>query len=62
MDNLIYSEEIGQGYTIDQLSAPNGHIYYRICTRGICRYAEDYWMVMMYAENMGWLPPDRQHH
>ena len=62
MDSVISTDDIGQGYTIDQLSAPDGHIYYRVCVSGTCRYAEDHWMVMMYAENMGWLPPHRQHH
>jgi hypothetical protein len=54
------TEDLGQGYTIDTLQNASGHIYYRICTRGTCRYAEDYWMVLMYAESMGWLPPNKQ--
>lgn len=57
---VLNTTEIGQGYTVEQLESNSGGIYYRICKSGTCRYAEDYWMVMMYAESMGWLPPDRQ--
>ncbi len=55
-------DDSGQGFTIEQLTSDNGHVYYRVCINGTCRYAEDHWMVMMYAENMGWLPPHRQPH
>lgn len=60
MSDLVRTESLGQGYTIDTLEAPTGNVYYRICIRGTCRYAEDYWMVLMYAESMGWLPPNKQ--
>lgn len=55
-----FTEDLGQGFTIEQLETSAGTPFYRICTRGTCRYAEDYWMVRMYAESMGWLPPDKQ--
>jgi hypothetical protein len=60
MSSLLSSDDLGQGFTLDQLESASGHIYYRICTRGTCRYAEDHYMCMMYAEAMGWLPPHRQ--
>lgn len=59
MSALLSSDDLGQGFTLDQLESPSGHIYYRICTRGICRYAEDHYICMMYAESMGWLPPTK---
>jgi hypothetical protein len=62
MGTILFTEEIGQGFTIEQLQYDDGHTYYRVCTSGTCRYAEDHWMVMMYAESMGWLPPHRQPH
>ena len=57
MSSLLSTEDLGQGFTLDQLESPEGHIYYRICTSGTCRYAEDHYICMMYAEAMGWLPP-----
>jgi len=60
MSAVVRVEPLGQGYTIETLETPSGNVCYRICTRGICRYAEDYWMVLMYAESMGWLPPNKQ--
>jgi hypothetical protein len=54
------TEELGQGYTIDTMESDTGHTYYRVCIHGTCRYAEDYWMVLMYAESMGWLPSHKQ--
>jgi hypothetical protein len=57
MSTITSSNDLGQGFTLDQLYSPDGHVYYRICTRGTCRYAEDHYMCMMYAESMGWLPP-----
>lgn len=57
---ILNTTEIGQGYIVEQLESDNGIIFYRICKSGTCRYAEDHWMVMMYAESMGWLPPDKQ--
>jgi hypothetical protein len=60
MSSLLSTEDLGQGFILDQLESPTGHIYYRICTRGTCRYSEDHYMCMMYAESMGWLPPHRQ--
>lgn len=60
MSYLVRTEDLGQGYSIETLEAETGNTYYRICTGGTCRYAEDYWTVIMYAESMGWLPPNRQ--
>jgi hypothetical protein len=57
MSTVTQTTDLGQGFTLDQLEAPEGHIYYRICTRGTCRYAEDHYICMMYAESMGWIPP-----
>jgi hypothetical protein len=62
MSNVITTEDLGQGFTLDQLQNDHGHTYYRVCLRGICRYAEDHYICMMYAESMGWLPPHRQPH
>lgn len=62
MSSVISTEDLGQSYNLDTLQNDHGHIYYRICTRGICRYCEDLWMAMMYAESMGWLPPHRATH
>jgi len=59
MSSLLSTEDLGQGFILDQLESPSGHIYYRICTSGTCRYAEDHSMCMMYAEGMGWLPPTK---
>ena len=60
MSDVIVTENLGQGYTIETLQSQDNAIYYRVCIRGTCRYAEDYWMVLMYAESMGWLPPHKQ--
>lgn len=59
MSSVIASEDLGQSFTLETIRNDSGHIYYRICTRGICRYCEDLWMAMTYAESMGWLAPDR---
>lgn len=29
-----------------------GELYYRTCTRGICRYSSDLWQAMLYADQM----------
>ena len=49
--------ELGNGHTIEQLENEYGHIYYRTCKAGICRYCEDEYMAYMYAEHMGWIRP-----
>ena len=60
MSTTTQTTDLGQGFTLDQLESSENHIYYRICTRGTCRYAEDHYMCMLYAEAMGWLPPNKQ--
>ncbi len=59
MSTVTQTTDLGQSFSLDQLESAAGHIYYRVCTRGTCRYAEDHYMCMMYAEAMGWLPPNK---
>jgi hypothetical protein len=62
MSSVISTEDLGQSFHLDTIRGDDGGIYYRICTRGSCRYVEDLWMAMMYAESMGWLPPSQSTH
>ena len=50
---VISSVELDGGYLIEQLEDERGQTFYRVCHGGLCRYAEDHYMVMMYAEHMG---------
>lgn len=53
---VISKTDLGDGYVIEQLQNHDGALYYRVCHRGICRYAEDEYYVHMYAAQMGWSP------
>lgn len=53
---IVSNLDLGQGFTLEQLENERGHIYYRVCSKGICRYCEDSYMAYMYAEGMGWNP------
>ena len=53
---LLNSEDMGGGYTLDQIEGERKEIYYRACKRGMCRYAEDEYIARMYLEGMGWDP------
>lgn len=49
---ILSSERLDDERCIEQIQAPNGDIYYRICGGGVCRYCEDLWMAHMYADQM----------
>jgi len=51
---VVQINDLGQGFTIEQLENELGHIFYRMCKGGICRYCEDEYMAYMYAESAGW--------
>lgn len=40
------------GGTIEQLQNAEGHLYYRSCAKGYCRYAEDLWCAEMYLDQL----------
>jgi hypothetical protein len=54
--SVIHTTEYDGGYFLDQLIGDSGDIYYRACKGGVCRYAEDHYIAMMYLEGMGWDP------
>lgn len=56
MTTIVNTNDLGNGYTIDQLLSEDGSIYYRTCFNSICRYCEDEYMSRMYAEQMGYDP------
>jgi hypothetical protein len=56
VSQIISTTDLGDGFTIEQLSSENGSIYYRVCHAGMCRYCEDEYMSRMYAEQMGYNP------
>ena len=40
------------GGTIEQLQNAQGHVYYRSCAHGYCRYAEDLWCAELYLSHL----------
>lgn len=55
--NVVNINDLGQGFTIEQLENEFGHIFYRMCKGSICRYCEDEYVAYMYAEGAGWNRP-----
>jgi hypothetical protein len=53
---VVHTTDHGDGYRLEQLMNERGDIYYRACKGGVCRYAEDHYIAMMYLEGMGWDP------
>ena len=53
---VLDTEDLGQGTTIDHVVDSHGHPAYRVCRGGICRIAEDRYVATMYAEHFGWRP------
>lgn len=51
---VVHTRDLGRGFTIEQLENDCGHIFYRMCKGGVCRYCEDEYMATMYAESAGW--------
>lgn len=56
METIIDVQNMGGGYTLEQLEGERKEIYYRACKSGICRYAEDEYIARVYLEGMGWYP------
>lgn len=54
---VVYRNDLGDGFYIEQIENEFGHIFYRMCKGSICRYAEDEYMAYMYAQSAGWNAP-----
>ena len=53
---ILQTEDIGQGTTIEHVIDAHGHACYRVCRVGMCRFAEDRYYADMYAKHFGWSP------
>ena len=53
---VVHSDDMGDGFALEQIENDRGEIYYRACKGGVCRYAEDEYIARMYLEGMGWKP------
>lgn len=49
--SVISRWEINGG-TIEQLESHRGDLYYRVCAKGYCRYAEDLWCAELYLAQL----------
>lgn len=48
---VVRCDEINGG-TIEQLQRPGNAPYYRSCSGGVCRYAEDLWCAELYLSQL----------
>lgn len=53
---VIDSVNLGQGVTIDNVVDRFGSESWRVCSKGICRFAENIDLAQSYAEHFGWTP------
>lgn len=56
--DILDTEELGQNITIDHVIDSHGHPAYRVCSGGMCRFAEDHYVAHMYAQHFGYKPQD----
>lgn len=53
---VLDSVDLGQGVTIDSVVDLSGGESWRVCSKGICRFAENIDVAQRYAEHFGWKP------
>jgi hypothetical protein len=50
---VLSKDEPFPGVTVETLEPEaGGELYYRTCSRGVCRYSSDRWQADLYAEQM----------
>ena len=54
--DVLDSVDLGNGITIDSIVDTRGVQTWRVCSKGMCRFAEDQDTAHQFAEHFGWKP------